>query len=147
MREDYNAYMCKELGEEALTEDELKNVPDFSIISRSVESDLRSFKGTKIPYAFTVGVISVAGYVCIENATEDSYLRGYHHIGPIPGSHHINKHNTHADFSAEIVKVRIGMDVRGKYFYWQVANLELRMCGLLPCTRWQWHGKNVIYRW
>lgn len=147
MREDYKTYMSNKLEEEALTADELKNAPDFSKISEPIEPDLRSFKGTKIPYAFSVGAISVAGYVCIEDVIEDSYLKGYHHIGPGPGSHYISKHNTHTDLSAEVVKIRIGMDIKGKYFYWQFAERRIKMCGWRPCFYWGWHGKNVIFRW
>lgn len=139
MSNEFEQYMVGPLGEEALTDEELKDAPKLA--------ELEEIKGTKFPYAFSMGVISGAGYLSLENPIENSYLKGVHHIGPVPGEHRISKDHPTTDFSAEVVKVRIGMDLGGKNFYWQGAERRVKMCGWKPCFYWKWHGRNVIYSW
>ena len=135
------------MNEDFLSEIESKSIPDFSIVSKNLQGELETYKGMKIPYGFTMGIISVVGYISIEDNIDNSCARGIHHIGLIPGEHKIDRNNPTTDFSAEIVKIRFGVDFKNKYFYWRGADRKVKMCGWKPCFYWKWHGKNILFNW
>jgi len=103
----------------------------------------RDTKGNiTIPFAFTMGIINVAGTVKIPSKIEDLEVKGV----AIPGGDFtLNRQNSTFEASAAIVKMRIGVDFNRKQIYWQGATRSVS--GFPPKFKWKWHGRNEIYSW
>ena len=117
-------------------------VPFGQMIVGTEKVNIRFFgveNSLPIPYAFSIGAVTIVGTLYLRDPLENSYTDGVI-AGAVNGTYHIDRDNTEA-CATGIVKLCIRIDFGDKCLYAELCT---------PCIfppGWDCHGERTLICW